>query len=283
MSKSVVITGANSGIGLATALELAAHGYDVIGTVRSEEKAETLRLAAVDREVIVRSVICDVTDAEQTERAFLEVAAMTDGGPWAVVNNAGYAHPGAVEDVSDDDARAQLETNVIAPARIARLVLPSMRERGEGRIVMVSSIAGRTTLPLMGWYHASKHALEALTDSLRMEVSPFGVRVTLVEPGSFDTGIWSEGQSRLPGGADSAYRAAYEKATSVTGNADKMPSPVWVARTIRLALASPVPLSRYLVGVDAMTFAFLDSIAPDVVSDYVKQIGTGLRKLPFLG
>jgi NAD(P)-dependent dehydrogenase (short-subunit alcohol dehydrogenase family) len=282
MSRSVVVTGANSGIGLVTVLELAGAGYDVIGTVRSAEKAETVRAAAAERGAVVRTVECDLTDDEQTRAAFLEIAAMTGGGPWGVVNNAGFGQPGAVEDVTDAEARAQLEVNLLAPARVARLVLPGMRERGEGRIVNVSSIAGRVTFPLMGWYHASKHALEALTDCLRMEVAPFGVRVSLVEPGSFDTEIWGVARDRLPDyDAASPYADAYRRAAALTGAERVLPSPVWVARTIRLAMASPVPLARYLVGADAVGYALLDGIAPSFVSDYVKQVATGLRRLPF--
>ena len=283
MGKSVVITGANSGIGLATAVELATHGYDVIGTVRSDEKAALLQAAGSERDVAIRTVICDVTDAEQTTAAFKEIAAMTDGGPWAVINNAGYAQAGAVEDVDDDAARDQLEVNVVAPARIVRLVLPAMRERGDGRILMMSSIAGRTTLPLVGWYHASKHALEALTDSLRMEVAQFGVKVVLIEPGSFGTPIWAEGASRLPRRDSSPYADAYARADAYVSRADRLPDPVWVARTVRLALASPRPLRRYLIGVDAVTGALLDSVTPDFLADRVKALGAGVGKLPFRG
>ena len=277
MSKSVVVTGANSGIGLATVLELAGAGYDVIGTVRSDAKAELLRDAALERGHVVRWVLCDVTDDASTRRAFEEVAAMTEGGPWAVVNNAGYAQPGAVEDVDDAAARDQLEVNLLAPARIARLVLPSMRARGDGRIVNVSSIAGRVAFPFLGWYHASKHGLEALSDSMRMEVAQFGVKVILIEPGSFGTDVWEQGVARLPRVDASAYASSYDRAAAVATTTARLPSPVWVARTIRLALASPVPMSRYLVGADAVSATVLDAITPTVFSDWVKGVATGAR------
>ena len=184
MGASVVVTGANRGIGLATALELASAGYDVIGTARSGDKASALRDAAGVRGLTLRSVLMDVADAASTERGFAEIAELTGGGPWAVVNNAGFAQAGAIEDVDDAALRYQLEVNLVAPARIARLVLPAMRERGEGRIVNMSSIAGRVSLPLLGWYCAAKHGLEAMTDALRMEVAQYGIRVVLVEPGA---------------------------------------------------------------------------------------------------
>jgi NAD(P)-dependent dehydrogenase (short-subunit alcohol dehydrogenase family) len=283
MGRTVVVTGANSGIGLATAVELAAAGYDVIGTARSPDKAEVLHDAAAERDLQVRTVLLDVADAESTAKGFAEIDAITDGGPWAVVNNAGLAQAGAVEDVDDDDVRYQLEVNLVAPARIARLVLPGMRRRGDGRIVNISSIAGRMSLPLMGWYCASKHGLEAMTDALRMEVAPYGVKVSLVEPGSFGTGIW-EGARYPETASTESYAGAYDRArrTTVTG-AGIMPDPVWVARTVRLALGTPVPLARYLIGADAVGGVLVERLVPTAISDMVKGLVTGVRRLPFSG
>ena len=279
MSSSVLVTGANSGIGLATVLELAGAGYDVVGTARTADKAELVSAAAAERGVSVRAVLLDVDDADSCRRALEDVAGLTDGGPWAVVNNAGYAQAGAVEDVSDEQARAQLETNLVAPVRIARLVLPRMRERGEGRIVNVSSVAGRVSVPLLGWYSASKHALEAVTDALRMEVEPDGIRVVLVEPGAFGTGIWSAAQDGgLPEPATDRYAAAYARAAAATERGTAaMPDPVWVARTIRLALANPVPMARYVVGADAIGGILAEALVPTTVTDYVKGVSSGLR------
>lgn len=282
MGRSVVVTGANSGIGLATAIELARAGYQVLGTVRGEAKADILLREAAERDATVTPVLCDVGDAESCEKGFVEIARQTGGGPWAVVNNAGTAQTGAVEDVTDEQARAQLEVNLVAPARVARLVLPAMRERRDGRIVNVSSIAGRVSLPLMGWYAASKHGLEALSDALRVEVAPFGVKVVLVEPGSFGTDIWAQGQSSLPDPTDSAYAAAYARVQTITNRGGALPDPAWVARTIRLALANPLPLARYLVGVDAVGGVVGQALSPTLVQDYVKGVGAGLRRLPFL-
>ncbi|HWG93166.1 MAG TPA: SDR family oxidoreductase [Mycobacteriales bacterium] len=286
--KSVLVTGANSGIGLVTALELAGAGYDVVGSVRSAQKAEKVRRAAAERGVAVRTVELDVDDAASCERGIAEVAEMTGGGPWALVNNAGFAQSGAVEDVSDELVRKQLETNTIAPVRLARLVLPSMRARGDGRIVNVSSVAGRLSTPLMGWYCASKHALEAVSDALRIEVEPDGVRVVLVEPGMFGTDIWSAAQQGgFPEPTSARYAAAYARAEAVAGRSDKLPDPVWVARTVRIALSNPVPLARYVVGADAVGGILAETLAPTVVTDWIKSVGSGLRtlpvKLPFLG
>src|SRR5512135_487061 len=281
--KSVVVTGANSGIGLATAIELATSGYTVFGTVRDDSKAARLRDAARAADTSVTAVVCDVGDADSCERGFAEIAAQTGGGPWAVVNNAGYAQAGAVEDVPDELAREQLEVNLIAPTRVARLVLPAMRERGGGVIVNISSVLGRATTPLLGWYCASKHAVEALSNALRVEVAPFGVRVVLIEPGAFGTDIWAGGRERLPAVDSSAYAEAYRRADSITAGGQRAPDPVWVARTIRMALANPVPLARYLVGVDAAAFTAAERLVPTLVADYLKSWASGLRRGPGLG
>ena len=281
MQRSVLITGANSGIGLVTALELAGAGYDVVGTVRSAAKAELVEQAARERGVTVRTVELDVDDVDSCARGVEQVTELTGGGPWALVNNAGYAQSGAVEDVTDEQVRAQLETNVVAPLRLARLVLPAMRERGEGRIVNMSSIAGRMSTPLMGWYCASKHALESVTDALRMEVEADGVRVVLVEPGMFGTDIWSAAQDGgFPQPGSARYAAAYARAQALSGSSARLPDPVWVARTVRLALANPVPLARYVVGADAVTGILAETLAPTVLTDYVKGVTAGLRALP---
>jgi NAD(P)-dependent dehydrogenase (short-subunit alcohol dehydrogenase family) len=285
MAKSVLLTGANSGIGLVTALELAGAGWDVVATARSAEKAERVMAAAGERGLEVRTVLCDVDDAASCAAAVKEAEELT-GGLYALVNNAGYVQSGAVEDVSDELVRAQLETNLVAPLRLARLVLPGMRERGEGRIVNVSSVAGRLSTPLMGWYAASKHGLEAVTDALRMEVEADGVRVSLVEPGMFATDIWSATDSTsFPAASTARYAAAYARGQALGARSDKLPDPVWVARTIRVALSNPVPMARYVVGADAVGGILAETLLPTVLTDYVKAITTGLRspmRLPFL-
>src|SRR6266702_3774742 len=189
----VLTTGANSGLGLATVIEVARKGFRSVGTVRSRAKAAAVRTAAREAGVEVETTLLDVTDPDGCARVIERIK------PWALVNNAGTSFTGAVEDVGDDEARAALETTVVAPMRLARLAVPHMRERGEGRVVNVSSVAGLTTLPLMGWYQGAKHALEALSDALRIEVGGDGIRVIVVEPGSFRTGIWDEAEKDMAG------------------------------------------------------------------------------------
>jgi NAD(P)-dependent dehydrogenase (short-subunit alcohol dehydrogenase family) len=272
-TKAVLTTGANSGIGLATVLELARRGYRSIGSVRSDEKAELVHKAAADAGVPVETVLLDVADAEQCERA---MAGLRLHG---LVNNAGYAVAGAIEDVTDDEARGILETMVVAPMRLARLALPAMREAGGGRIVNVSSIAGRTTAPFAGWYTAAKHALEAATDALRMEVAGDGIKVSLVEPGGFRTAIWDDMEDAVSRHEQngSRYLPSYRRAlrTMQLGQAI-MGEPSTVAHAIAAAVDSRSPRARYLVGVDAQLTVLTSRLTPTLVKDRVTRLVLGL-------
>lgn len=272
--RAVLTTGANSGIGLATVIELARRGFHSIGSVRSEAKAEIVHKAAADAGVEVQTILLDVTDAEQCDRAV--------GGLhlYGLVNNAGYAVTGAIEDVGDDEARALFETMVHAPMRLARLALPAMREsEGGGRIVNVSSIAGRTSAPFAGHYTGAKHALEALSDSLRMEVAGAGVKVVLVEPGGFKTGIWEEFERDVAKreAAGSRYVEAYKR--SLQGQRMLEPimgNPESCAKVIATALTTRFPRSRYLVGLDAQAMNFADSLTPTFIKDRFIRLGLGI-------
>lgn len=269
-NQTVLTTGANSGIGLATVLEVARRGYRSVGTVRTQEKAEAVKAAARDGGVKVETEILDVTHADA-------VAQLIDRHrPYGLVNNAGYSITGAIEDVTDDEARAALETMVLAPVRLARLAIPHMRERGEGRIVNVSSIYGRVTTPLTGWYQGAKHALEALTDALRMEVAGSGIRVVLVEPGGFRTGIWEETERQIDKRAGSRFDSAYRRTLKSTRLAQPiMGDPGQVARVIAGAL-SGFTRPRYLVGYDAAAIALWSRLTPTEIKDRLQRLVLGL-------
>jgi len=269
--RTVLTTGANSGIGLATTIELARKGFRSIGTVRSEAKADVVHAAAEDAGVVVETMLLDVSDPDSCEEVM-------DGLQlFGLVNNAGYTNSGAVEDVDDESARDQLETMVIAPMRLARLALPAMREAGEGRILNVSSIYGRTSTPLSGWYQASKHALEAVSDALRIEVAAAGIQVVLIEPGGFRTGIWNDMEQGLGGREGSHYEAAYRRSLRFTQLAEPlMGDPATVAKVISRALRTPLPRARYLVGYDAMALALTDRLTPTAIKDRFLRASLGL-------
>jgi NAD(P)-dependent dehydrogenase (short-subunit alcohol dehydrogenase family) len=265
---TVLTTGANSGIGLDTAIEVARRGYRSVGSVRSDEKAATLLEAAAAADVVVEAVILDVTEADACSTV------MGDLELYGLVNNAGYSNSGAIEDVSDEDVRHQLETMVVAPMRLAKLALPAMRESGRGRIVNVSSIYGRTTTPLTGWYQATKHALEAASDALRVEVAGSGIQVVIVEPGGFKTGIWEGNESALARHAGSRFAASYEREMQLTkGMEPFMGDPARVATVIGRALDSPLPRARYVVGLDAHAAVIADRFTPTAVKDIVSRFG----------
>jgi NAD(P)-dependent dehydrogenase (short-subunit alcohol dehydrogenase family) len=264
---AVLTTGANSGMGLVTALELARRGWRSIGSVRSEEKAGIVAKAAAEAGVQVETVIMDVTDRDQCEQVMRNLRLR------GLINCAGYNSTGAISDVDDDEARRALETMTLAPMRLARLALPAMVAAGGGRIVNVSSAGGRITMPLSGWYLAAKHALEAASDALRMEVARRNVHVVLIEPGSFKTGIFEEGiyddgpgsiTSRTTEYADSYLQI--KKMTSPRGD------PARVARLIANVLEVRRPRARYVIGADARLLIALQQLPTLAVDSLYRRL-----------
>jgi NAD(P)-dependent dehydrogenase (short-subunit alcohol dehydrogenase family) len=269
--RTVLVTGANSGIGLATTLEVARRGFRSVGSVRSEEKADVVAKAAAGAGAEVETVQLEVSDPAACEAVIDELR------PYALVNNAGYSIIGAIEDVTDDEARGVLDAMVLAPMRLARLALPHMRAQGGGRIVNLSSVYGRMTTPLAGWYQAAKHALEALSDALRIEVASTGVKVVLVEPGGFRTGIWAENQREIDRRVGSRYEGAYRRTMAGMKLAQPvMGDPVHVARVIAGAVAGRWPRPRYLVGLDAQAVTLWHRLTPTEVKDIVTRVALGL-------
>ena len=270
--RHVLVTGVNSGIGLATVLHLAHRGFRVTGTVRSDAKAELVTEAADEAGVEVAVELLDVTDAEGCERVIDEV-----GPLYGLVNNAGYGLTGAIEDVGDEEARQLLETMVLAPIRLARLAIPGMREAGGGRIVNISSIYGRTSTPMTGWYQGAKHAVEGLSDALRMEVAKDGIHVVLIEPGGFKTNIWEDLERDLAKRTGSRYTSQYDRLGTLQGLwSGLMGDPHDCAKVIGRALTSPLPRPRYLVGNDAKLIAVASELTPTMLRDRVIRIAQGL-------
>lgn len=256
--RCALVTGANTGIGLASALMLAREGFQVVATVRSPGKAEAVYEAADIADVAIETELLEVTDAE----ACADV--IERRRPFALVNNAGVNSVSALEDTGDEDARSILEINTVAPLRLARLALPHMRERGEGRIVNVSSTEGRVVLPLLGWYQASKHALEAGSATLRLETARDGIGVSTVEPGGVDTAIYQKGfWVDEDSDAESRYGPAYGRLRSLMRlNRRTQLGPDAVAEVVLRAIVSSRPRARYLVGADARALVLTHNLLP---------------------
>lgn len=255
----ILITGASSGIGYDAALTLARHGHRVYAAARRVELMEPLR-----KEGIV-PLKMDVTD-QQSMAAGVQAVLDAEGRIDVLVNNAGYGYFGAVENVSDAEARRQLEVNVFGLAALCRLVLPVMRRQGSGRIVNISSIAGRMVMPFGGWYHVSKYSVEALSDAMRMEVKPFGIDVVMIEPGGIKTDWGIIAAKHL---SDSSRGTAYENTAMAEAELlDKayrgkyLSKPSVVTRAICRAVESRRPRARYRVGLFSTTAILLHTLLP---------------------
>jgi NADP-dependent 3-hydroxy acid dehydrogenase YdfG len=239
---AILITGCSSGIGRATAEHLAGKGHTVYATARRLES-----IAELER-VGCRTLALDVTDEDSMAAA---VAAVEDahGSVGALVNNAGFAVSGALEAVSVDQLRAEFECNVFGYVRMAQLVLPGMRRERRGRIVNVSSLAGRVTMPGAGAYAASKYAIEALSDALRFEVRGFGVNVIVIEPGPIKTAFTGTANASLEGhdGPYAEYHAAVAKGDAETDESFLAGTAGQVASVIERALTTARPRPRYRV------------------------------------
>ncbi|WP_051062162.1 SDR family NAD(P)-dependent oxidoreductase [Ilumatobacter nonamiensis] len=268
--RTIVTTGANSGIGLATVIEAAIRGHRSVGTVRSEEKAKTVHAAADEAGVTVETALLDVTDEAAG------AAVVDEYRPDALVNNAGFSITGAIEDVTDDEARFAFETMVLAPMRLARLSVPHMRDREWGRIVNVSSIYGRTSTPLTGWYQGCKHALEGLSDALRMEVARDGIKVVLVEPGGVKTAIWDETERDLDKRSGSRFDASYQRSL----DSARLWQPIMIeSKHCAKVIVDTIegnPRARYRVGLDAQALGLTENLVPTFVRDRIARITLGL-------
>src|SRR4051812_8778467 len=244
--KTILLTGASSGIGRDTALALARAGHHVIAAARRMPALEALHA----EEPTITPLQLDLDDPASIAAAAAAVDRLTGGrGLDALVNNAGFATAGALAELSDRDLRAQFETNVFGLMALTRAVLPAMLERGDGRIVNISSVSGRIPAPLLGAYHASKYALEALSDALRMELEPFGIRVAIVEPGTIRTEFASRTMAEVARarGTATRYGTVYERAAAIESRFEGMAGGTRpVVRAIEHALAARRPRTRYV-------------------------------------
>jgi NAD(P)-dependent dehydrogenase (short-subunit alcohol dehydrogenase family) len=271
-SQVVLITGASSGIGLALARRFAARGWIVFASMRRPEKGEALRAEARERGWALHTPALDVVDDASVAAAVGELLARTGGRLDLLINNAGYYLLGPLEETSPDELRAQLETNVIGVHRVTRAVLPAMRAAGHGRVVVVGSLSGLVTLPVVGPYHASKWALEAWAETLRYELSPVGIGVVLIEPGPFKTALHdNEVLARGAGHAGSPYAGLLQAYRRESHKMRRAELPVLIDTIERAATVSR-PRFRWPVGPNAFSASCLRRLTPDWLYELVIRV-----------
>jgi NADP-dependent 3-hydroxy acid dehydrogenase YdfG len=269
--KAVLITGCSSGIGEATACHLAAKGLSVYATARRPETLTGLEAAGC------KTLALDVTSEQSMAAAVAEVE-RAEGAVWALVNNAGYSQSGAVESVPMESVRRQFETNVFGLVRMCQLVLPGMRQSGSGRIVNISSMGGKLTFPGGGFYHGTKHAIEAISDALRFEVHGFGVDVVVIEPGLITTRFGETAVGSMEPAGDGPYADFNATVAEATGGIYEGPAvrlgagPEAVAHKIETALSARRPKTRYRVTASASLVLSLRRLMTDRMWD--RFVGT---------
>lgn len=262
MTKTVLITGASSGIGEATCLELLRRGHRVHACARRVEKMKHLEVAGATVHFL------DVMDETSMQNV-----AETAGPVEVLINNAGFGLYGSVEDVTIDEARGQFEVNLFGLARMTQLVTPSMRERGSGRIINISSMGGKVFTPLGAWYHASKHALEGWSDCLRIELAPFGIEVVIVEPGAIETEFCEQLipplLDRSGGGPYADLAAKMAEATRRTYAGGRTTPASKTGTVLADIVETNRPKTRYVTGHLARPIILMRRLIPDRLFDWI--------------
>ena len=272
---SILITGASRGIGRASALALASAGHDVIAGVRDEAAGDSLIAESSGR---VSTVRLDVTDAASIRAAAEAVGDRLD----VLVNNAGIAVGGVVEALDVDELRHQLDVNVVGQVAVTQAMLPALRE-ARGRVVFISSVSGRVSAPVMTPYTASKFAIEAIADGLRVELRPWGIDIVLVEPGSIDTDIWRGADAQFTTTVDGMseehrrlYAGLLEGSRKMIRATAKRAAPVEkVVKAVVEAATAEKPRTRYVVGADARGQLLMHRLLPDRAFDKLVARMTG--------
>jgi len=266
MGRNILITGASSGIGKAAAFRLLAEGWNVYAVARRISRLSDLEAKGA---VIIAM---DLTDEESVINGVARIQKQA-GTIDILINNAGYGEYGSIEEVSTEEAKKQFEVNVFGLARITRLVLPKMRENRYGKIINISSMAGKATSPMGGWYHASKHAVEAISDALRMEVRQFGIDVIIIEPGAVKSEWADIAKDNLlkTSGHGPYIRYAEAIATLIDKfySGKKLTSPETIADVIIESINAAKPRPRYIATRDARGFILLKWLLPDRMFDYL--------------
>lgn len=279
---NILITGASTGIGRAVAVDLARRGYRVFGSVRKEADAEALRASTPEGCLPIETLLFDVTDHAGVLAGAAQLGELLDGeGLHALVNNAGIAIAAPLEFIPLEEFQLQMDINVTGVLRCTQAFLPALR-RGRGRILNISSVAGRLAFPLAAPYHASKHALEGLSDVLRLEMKRHGIEVVVIQPGAIKTEIWdtAAGKSacireKLSAEAIEEYGRLIGQVGKAAANAGAHGDEVEVcADVVRKAIEAKKPRTRYIVGRDAKIGMFLRRILSDRMMDRI--VGKGL-------
>lgn len=272
--KVILVTGASSGIGYDVAQALALRGHKVYAAARRVEKMEPLKSNGIE---VLPLDVTDEASMQQCVKTILDREDRID----VLVNNAGYGYFGAVENVSMDEARRQLEVNLFGLARLSQLVLPTMRAQHSGRIINLSSVAGRTVIYFGGWYHVSKYSVEALSDAMRMELKPFGIDVVKIEPGAIKTDWGLIAADHLK---ESSAGTPYEQEGTRWANAMRwgyssryLSSPSVITRAILRAVESRRPRTRYCTGRFARLMLFFHAVLPARWWDALMRAGGRLK------
>ncbi|MDD5094161.1 MAG: oxidoreductase [Dehalococcoidia bacterium] len=269
--KIALVTGGSSGIGKAITEQLAANGFYVFAAARRLDRLELLRSETIE------PLCLDVTDPAATQTAIKHIQS-TKGRLDVLVNNAGYGLYGTLEGLTLDQAHHQFDVNVFGLAQVTKAVLPLMRQQQAGTIVNIASVVGRVALPVAGWYCASKHAVEALSDAMRGELKPFGIKVIVIEPGAIKTEFDDVALGTLDSSADlEAYQPmvnGFRKVIQTTYG--KAPGPEVIARTVLKAVTSKNPRPRYAIPFDAKSSILFKKIFGDRIMD--RMIRQQLKK-----
>jgi NAD(P)-dependent dehydrogenase (short-subunit alcohol dehydrogenase family) len=281
--QTVLITGATDGLGKAAALLLAERGYRVFAAGRSAAKRAQLDALARERKLLLETLEMDVCDDAAVKAGVSSILAKA-GAIDVLINNAGFVYAGAVEDLRLEDWRMQFETNVFGVIRVTQAVLPKMRERRKGRILMLSSVSGFVTPPTQGAYSASKHAIEAVANALRYELYPYGIETILIEPGYIVTNIQQTALELAQAYAEEFKNGPYAKiyatywSSATSTRAQSKTTPEDCARIMLEAIEAPRPKARYGVTPLATVAKWAKRLLSDRTADRVMRRRFGITR-----
>ena len=268
-TKSILITGCSTGIGLCVAKGLKKRGYRIFATARNPEDVENLKNEELE------SFVLDLNDSNSIRETLNKILEQTDGELFGLFNNAGFGQPGAVEDLTRQALREQFETNVLGLVELTNLILPIMRKQGSGRIIQNSSVLGFVVMPFRGAYSASKFALEGISDALRIELADTNIFVSLVEPGPIESKFRDNAYKKFRENIDinksphkDRYQAMISRLTNETPSYPFTLPPEAVLRKVIDALENPKPKARYYVTFPTYLFAYLKRILPQSLMDF---------------